>query len=95
MKKNLTREERLRKRKDIENAFRFSKNVSCYGLKLIFKENDLDKNINGDTQVDVSDNKNENYEDDKEKESFFEDEIKIEPIESIEELYEFKNTSFA
>ena len=46
MKKNLTltREERLRKRNDIENAFRFSKNVSCHGIKLIFKENNLDKN---------------------------------------------------
>jgi len=57
------------------------------------KENDLDKNINGDTQVNVSDKKNESY-DEEEKEHFDDDEIKIETIESIEELYAFKNTSF-
>jgi len=46
MKKNLslTREERLRKRKEILNAFRFSRQVSCKGIKLLFKENKLNRN---------------------------------------------------
>jgi ribonuclease P protein component len=44
MKKSLTREERLRKRSEISNAFRFSRYVSCKGLRLLFKENKLKRN---------------------------------------------------
>ena len=44
MKKNLTRQERLRKRTEILNVFRFSRQVSCNGLKLFFKENKLNRN---------------------------------------------------
>ena len=44
MKKNLTREERLRKRTEIINAFSFSRQVSCNGLKLLFIENKLNRN---------------------------------------------------
>jgi ribonuclease P protein component len=44
MKKSLTREERLRKRSEISKAFRFSRQVSCNGLKLLFKKNKLNRN---------------------------------------------------
>lgn len=44
MRKSLTREERLRKRSEISKAFRFSRQIDSNGLKLLFKENNLDRN---------------------------------------------------
>lgn len=42
MKRNLTKKERLKGKKDIQRIFEEGKSFSCSGAKLICKENDLD-----------------------------------------------------
>ncbi len=39
MRKNLTRHERLKKRKEINRLFQIAKRVKCSGLKLLYIEN--------------------------------------------------------
>jgi ribonuclease P protein component len=42
MKRNLTKKERLKGKKDIQRIFEEGKSFSCSGAKLICKENDLE-----------------------------------------------------
>ncbi len=44
MRRSLTRQERLRKKADISRVFASSNQVSCFGAKLFYRENGLDKN---------------------------------------------------
>lgn len=41
MKRNLTKSERLRKKSDIDRVFAGGQSVSCYGARLLFRENGL------------------------------------------------------
>jgi ribonuclease P protein component len=44
MKRSLTRQERLKKKKDISRVFTSTNKVSCFGAKLFYRENGLDTN---------------------------------------------------
>jgi ribonuclease P protein component len=44
MKRSLTKQERLKKKKDISRVFASSNKVSCFGAKLFYRENGLDTN---------------------------------------------------
>jgi ribonuclease P protein component len=44
MKKSLTKKERLKKASEIQRVFSGKQSVSCYGMKLLFRKNDLSWN---------------------------------------------------
>ena len=44
MKESLTKQQRLKKRDDISRVFSSPNKVSCYGAKLFYRENGLDRN---------------------------------------------------
>jgi len=44
MKRSLTKQERLKSKKDISRVFLSSYKVSCFGAKLFYRENGLEKN---------------------------------------------------
>jgi ribonuclease P protein component len=44
MNESLTRHERLKKKKDISRVFASSNRVSCFGAKLLYRKNGLDRN---------------------------------------------------
>ena len=44
MKESLTRQQRLKKRTDISRVFSSPNKVSCFGAKLFYRENGLDRN---------------------------------------------------
>lgn len=44
MKESLTKQQRLKKRNDISRVFSSPNKVSCFGAKLFYRENGLDRN---------------------------------------------------
>lgn len=44
MRTNLTKEERLKRRSDINRVFASNRSVSCYGAKLLYRENGYGRN---------------------------------------------------
>src|SRR6056297_375229 len=44
MKESLTKQQRLKKRNDISRVFSSAHKVSCFGAKLFYRENGLDRN---------------------------------------------------
>lgn len=44
MRKSLTKEERLKRQTDINRVFAERKKVTCYGAKLVYRENGLPRN---------------------------------------------------